>query len=73
MSWLMIGLLALITFFNRFAFFSRLTVISRVPKWGFPQLLGPVGADRHLAAHRLQLSAWHWAELGSDYLVATCW
>ncbi|HGY5295360.1 TPA: AzlD domain-containing protein [Aeromonas salmonicida] len=25
MSWLMIGLLALITFFNRFAFFSRLT------------------------------------------------
>ena len=25
MGWLMIGLLALITFFNRFAFFSRLT------------------------------------------------
>jgi branched-subunit amino acid transport protein len=25
MSWLMIGLLAMITFFNRFAFFSRLT------------------------------------------------
>ena len=55
MGWLMMGLLALITFFNRFAFFSRLTRYQPGPRWGLPQLLGPVGADRHLAAHRLQL------------------
>lgn len=51
MSWLMIGLLALITFFNRFAFFSRLTRYQPGAEMG--AFLGPVGADCNLVAHRL--------------------
>ena len=51
MGWLMIGAAGPDHFLQPFCFFSRLTCHQPGPRWGFPQLLGPVGADRHLAAH----------------------
>ena len=66
MGWLMIGLLALITFFNRFAFFSRLTRYQPGAEMGaFLSFSAQSVLTAILAAHRLQLRAGTRAGLGS--------
>ncbi|MBL0637622.1 AzlD domain-containing protein [Aeromonas veronii] len=74
MSWLMIGLLALITFFNRFAFFSRLTRYQPGVEMG--AFLG-FSAQSVLTAIWLPIVFSYEPGIGldwdPDYLTATLW